>query len=122
MKLNIKAIEIEITPAIQSYVEKKLAMLKKLLVRQEKLDTIMAKVELGKITRHHRSGPLFKAEAHLRVGKEIFNASATAEDLYAAIDMVKDELSREIASSKQKKKVLVRKGARAIKKILKGAN
>ncbi|MFA6006873.1 MAG: ribosome-associated translation inhibitor RaiA [Candidatus Paceibacterota bacterium] len=120
MKLNINAIEMQLTPAIQLYVEKKFGLLKKLLVKQEKLDTVLVKVEIGKTTKHHHSGLLFKAEAHVKVGKDSYNASATTDDLYASIDAMKDELEREIVSKKDRAQTLRTRGARKIKKILKG--
>lgn len=120
MTLNIKAVEIKLTPAIKLYVEKKFDILKKVLVRQERLDAVLAKVEIGKISKHHHSGDMFKAEAHMKVGRNAFNASAIKEDLYAAIDEVKDELEREIISNKDRAQTLRTRGARKIKKILKG--
>jgi len=121
MRLNINAVEMELTEAIRSYVEKKFESLKKLLLKQDCLDPMLVKLEIGKTTKHHNKGILFKAEAHLRVGKMIFDATSTKEDLYAAIDEVKDELMREITSKKEKTKVLAKKGGRAIKKILQSA-
>jgi len=120
MKLNINAAEMELTPAIQSYVEKKFGQLKKFLVKQEYMNTVLAKVELGKTTKHHHSGILFKAEAHLTVGKNSFNATSVQDNLYSAIDLVKDELEREIVSKKDRAQTLKTRGARKLKKMMKG--
>ena len=110
----------ELTAAIQLYVEKKFNLFHKLVAKQEAKDAVLAKVELGRTSKHHHSGEMFKAEAHMKVGKNAFNASATKEDLYAAIDEVKDELEREITSKKDRTITLKTRGARKIKKILKG--
>lgn len=120
MKINIQTIEMELTPAIRLYVDKKFSLLHKLIAKHEDRDAVLAKVELGRTNRHHHSGELFKAEAHVKVGKNSFNASSTKEDLYAAIDEVKDELEREIISKKDRTITLKTRGARKIKKILKG--
>ena len=52
-------------------------------------------------------------------GKE-FYASADKEDLYEAIDAVKDTLFKEMNRSKNKKRVLKTRGARSVKKMMKG--
>lgn len=120
MKLNINAVEMELTPAIRSYVEKKFNLLKKFLVKKDYMNTVLAKVEIGKTTKHHNSGLLFKAEAHLKVGRDSFNASSVQEDLYAAVDLVKDELEREIVSKKDRAQTLKTRGGRKLKKMMKG--
>lgn len=120
MKLNIQAVEMELTTAIKMYVEKKFGLLHKLIAKQENKDAVMGTVELGKTTKHHHSGDLFKAEIHIKIGKDSYNATATKDDLYAAIDAIKDELEREIISKKDRRITLKTRGARKIKKILKG--
>jgi ribosome-associated translation inhibitor RaiA len=41
------------------------------------------------------------------------------EDLYAAIDEVKDEIVREVTGGKKKRETLIRKGGAKIKSIIK---
>ncbi|HEY4494250.1 MAG TPA: HPF/RaiA family ribosome-associated protein, partial [Candidatus Paceibacterota bacterium] len=49
-----------------------------------------------------------------------FYSSADGEDLYAAIDEVKDTLFREISKNKDRRQTLFKRGAASIKKMLKG--
>lgn len=115
---NIKATNMELTEAIQGYVEKKLSLLDKLV--QNEGEAVFANVEIGKTTMHHHNGDVFVAEVNIHTPGKDFRAVSNTEDLYAAIDMVKDELAREMTSHKDKKRVLVKKGGLAIKNMLRG--
>lgn len=82
---------------------------------------VMARVELGKTTRHHRKGDVFRAEVTLDVpGRSPFRAEAEAGDLRSAIDIVRDELANEVRSWKEKRKDTVRRGGRELKRRLRG--
>jgi putative sigma-54 modulation protein len=119
MKINIKATGIELTPAISEYVHKKVSSLEKYL---EKGSDVVAQVEVGKITQHHKSGEVFRAEVHLiGAGFDLYAASEQT-DLYAAIDVVKDEISRNLTHQKGKRFALARRGGRMVKDMMKGLN
>ncbi|MEK7505234.1 MAG: ribosome-associated translation inhibitor RaiA [Patescibacteria group bacterium] len=118
MKINIKATGIELTTAIRSYLETKLEPLKKLLGTKE--EGAIIQTELGKETKHHKHGEVFRAEINLSFAGKQLRAVATANDLYAAIDEVKDELVQETKSGRSKAQSRVKRGARAAKKLLTG--
>ncbi|GMQ94934.1 MAG: ribosome hibernation promoting factor [Patescibacteria group bacterium] len=117
--INVKATNIELTPAISAYVEERVKALDKFIVAKDP-DSVLANVEVGKVTQHHRSGDIFRAEINLHIGGEYFRAVSEKDDLYAAIDEMRDEIVREITSYKKKKRDLLRKGSAKIKKLLKG--
>lgn len=119
MKINIKGTGIELTPAISDYATKKISALEKYFA--ESPDAV-AQVEVGRSTNHHRTGEVFKAEVHIIGSGFDLYAVAESSDLYAAIDMVKDEISRELTTKKGKKEALHRRGARYIKNMMKGLN
>lgn len=119
MKINIKATGIVMTPSISDYVNKKLASLEKYM---ENGADAVAQVEVGKTTGHHKQGDVFRAEIHI-IGAGLDQyAESTQEDLYAAIDIVKDEIANKILHFKGKREALTRRGARRIKEMLKGFN
>ena len=119
MRINIKATGIELTPAIGRYAEKKISSIEKYF--QESPDAVI-QVEVGKINQHHKSGNIFRAEAHvIGAGLDLYAVSEQA-DLYAAIDLVKDELARKILHEKGKRWARAKRGARAVKDMLKGLN
>jgi putative sigma-54 modulation protein len=119
MRLNIKATNIELTPAISAYVEKKLSALEKYF--EGNVDAV-AQVEVGKTTQHHKSGEVFKAEVRLIGGGLDIYAVSEQADLYAAIDLVKDETAHKLTHLKGKKEALHRRGARVVKDMMKGLN
>lgn len=117
MKINTKATGITFTPAISEYIEKKILMLEKFFRNPE---NVFVNVEVGKVSRHHKSGDVFRAEIQATDGGEVYYAVVETDDLYAAIDEVKDEISYELTSRRKKALRLLRKGGAKIKNLLKG--
>ena len=118
MNIKIKAVNIELTSAIEQYVEKRVASLEKFLGHGD--TSIRIEVEVGKINRHHKQGEVFMAEINIYAPHHDFRAISEQEDLYAAIDDAKEEIEREIVSHKDKKRTLFRRGAVVVKDIIKG--
>ena len=117
MKINIKATNMELTPAIATYVEKKISSIAKFFDHNP---DAVAQVEVGKSTQHHKSGEIFRAEVHITgAGLDLYAVSAM-EDLYAAIDVVKDEIVHNAVQLKGRRQTLTRKGAEMMKNIMKG--
>ncbi|MBP6299933.1 MAG: ribosome-associated translation inhibitor RaiA [Arenimonas sp.] len=93
MKLNITGHQVEITPAIRSYAEEKVARLKNHFDNHLDVNMILSVDKLEQ-----------KAEATLHTaGKQHF-ADAKAHDMYAAIDLLVDKLDRMVVKVKEKMK------------------
>jgi ribosomal subunit interface protein len=119
MHIHTKATNIELTPAISEYIDKKFSAFERLL--KGDVENSRCDVEVGKTTNHHRGGDIFKAEVNLHVpGQPAFFAVSEKSDLYAAIDDVKDEIVSALSSHKDKTETRMRKGALKIKQMLKG--
>jgi putative sigma-54 modulation protein len=117
MKINIKATEIDLTEAIRDYVEKKLRKVEKKLI--DPSDTsAMCDVEVGRTTKHHQHGEVFRAEFNLHIAGEFVRAEAEKIDLYVAIDEAQKELFRALRARENKKRVKERKWAKRLKDIL----
>lgn len=117
MNTNIKAGSITLTPAISDYVDKRLKKVADLL---ENDPALQCDVELSRTTGHHNKGDIFRAEVHIvGSGKDIY-AAREESDLYAAIDLVRDEILREVKSKKAKQISLVRRGGARMKAMMKG--
>ena len=99
MKINISTKNITLDDPLKVFVEQKIGSLDKYL----KGSPVQAQVEIGKPSRHHRTGSVFRAEANLKVGSKLMRAEAMHIDLRAAIVEVKDELQAQIKKFKEKK-------------------
>lgn len=118
MKISIKGTRIELTPAIYDYVHKKISSIDKYVDKD--YPSAIAQVEVGKNTEHHKAGNVFRAEVHITgAGLDLY-AVSEMEDLYAAIDTVKDEIVHNAVQMKGRRETLTRKGARIMKNVMKG--
>ena len=117
MNTNIKATNIELTDAISDYVNKRLSGIEK-FVKEE--DEMKAYVEVGKTTNHHKQGDVFKAEFNIEISGAKFYSVSEQEDLYAAIDEAKEDITRQITKDKDRKQTLFKRGSASVKKMIKG--
>lgn len=118
MNINIKATNIELNTEIKDYVDSKILSLDKFLNSGNDIPVFL---EIGRESNHHQNGPdVFMAEIHFSFeGKEFYIKDRAAE-LFAAIDLVRDETQRQIKNRKGKSQTLFVRGARKIKKRIKG--
>lgn len=116
MHHSIKATNFEITPAISEYLDVKIIQLDKYVSKDD--ESIKCDIEIGKTTKHHRSGNIFRVEINVAIGKKVFRAVAEEETIYAAIDKAKDEITKHLRRNKDKKSTLFKRGGKKIKDIL----
>ena len=121
MKINFQGKNIEITEALHDYVVKKVTNLGRLLSEIEEQDgEVVVLFSLSKTTHHHKGGEVFHADCSINIKGKKFYSSVNRQDLYEAIDEVKEDLFREITKNKDKKQTLFHRGARSVKKMMKG--
>ncbi len=118
MNTNIKGTNIELTPAIKEYVLKRVQSFEKFIPSGD--ESAKCEVDVGKTTHHHKQGDFFRAEINLHVAGKNLYAVSEKDDLYVAIDKVRDEIAQALTSHKDKKMTLFRKGALRVKNMLKG--
>jgi putative sigma-54 modulation protein len=99
MKINLKATKFEMTDAIASYAQEKMDMLDKYLGDTQVLN---CDVEVEKIAGSQNKGEIFRAEVNLEVPHELLRVEKTSDDLYKAIDKVKDHLEGIIVKYREK--------------------
>lgn len=102
MNLDIKATNLELTPAIKQYIETKISGLSRFLEKWEKFGKVNVKFELARTTNHHSKGEVYYAELNLNLGEKMLRAEHSADDAYKAIDKVKDIMKEEIVEFKEK--------------------
>lgn len=118
MKIIIKTTNLELTPEIENYVYEKIGGINKFLDDIDRGGVIEAEVEIGRTTKHHQSGDVFRAEVNLVLPGKMLRAEAEERDLRTAIDRVKDELQLEIKKYRGKKEAQYKRGARFAKRLL----
>jgi putative sigma-54 modulation protein len=91
MHLNLTGHHVEITPALRSYVEKKLERVTR---HFDHVIDVHCVLTVEKI--------LQKAEATLHMRGETVHAIAEEQDMYAAIDALTDKLDRRVVKHKEK--------------------
>lgn len=121
MKINLYGKNLELTESIEQYVEKRVTNLDKMLHKiEDRGQEVMVNFEVSKTTNHHKGGEVFHADALAKIDGKEFYASADKEDLFQAIDEIKETLFRDISKEKGKRLRLFHRGARKIKETLKG--
>ena len=121
MQINLQGKGIELTDSIKDYVLKRVTNLEKLLANLEaKKGEARVSFEIIKTTNHHKAGEIFKANCSINIDGKNFYGSSDQEDLYNAIDEVKDILFNDIQKNKDRAQTLFKRGATSVKKMLKG--
>src|SRR6267378_3541815 len=103
MQINLQGKNIELTDRIKNYVSKRVTNLEKLLSGIE-AHKGQARVdfEVVKTTNHHKAGEIFYASCKIKINGQNFFGESTHEDLYSAIDEVKENLFNEISKNKDR--------------------
>ena len=121
MQINLQGKNVELTEAVKDYVSKRVTNLGKLLSRiEDGGGKVMVNMDLSRSTQHHKSGEIFHADCLIKIDGKEFYGSADEEDLYQAIDALKDSLYNEINKNKDRSQTLFKRGATSIKKMMKG--
>jgi putative sigma-54 modulation protein len=99
MNIDIFAKNITLDAPLRLFIEEKIGSLEHFI---KNAGEVQVRVEIGKPSHHHRTGPFFYAEANMKIAGEILRAQAEHGDLYMAITEVKDELQIQIKKFKDK--------------------
>ncbi len=105
-----------ITPAIREYIEKRF---RKLDMFDKGAHPIDLYINALRTTAHERPDA-YRVEVKCHVDARDFFVAVERGDFMRAIDEAKQELWREITHDKDKRTTLFHRGARRIKKLLKG--
>lgn len=125
MKIDIKSTHLEMTAAIEEYINEKIGSLDRFTQAFARNDTkggfgheaVEAFVEIARTSAHHKHGPVFRAEVNLRVRGKVLRAAKEDWDIRVAIDAVKEELKMELQKEKGIHESKFKRGARILKRI-----
>ena len=99
MKINLKATKLEMTDAIRGYVQERMDVLEKYL---GKTKLVNCDVEVERIVSGQNKGDVFRAEVNMQVPHELLRVEKSENDLYKAIDKVRDHLEDVIVKYREK--------------------
>ena len=80
----------------------------------------MVNFEVGKSTKHHKSGIVFHSDCLINIDGQKFYASSDKEDIYQAIDEIRETLFGKLEKIKIADKLYSDVRASSVKKMLKG--
>jgi putative sigma-54 modulation protein len=95
MTINIHATGIELTDALKKYAEEKMEGLSKYFDNIQTID-----IDIGLRNHHHQKGKIYYAECNVSVPGRLVRVVKDAEELYKAIDKVRDHLKLEMKETK----------------------
>lgn len=122
MRITIRQKNLEITPALATYVESKVVKpVRRLLKWVSEKELPILDLELGRSTRHHQKGKVYQARASLALDGKLLRAEVDDVDIRTALDLLQEELEREILSYKNRLTALARRGSRQAKRLLRFA-
>ena len=101
MKITLKK-TLDVTPALETYIDTKLQPLEKFLKHFEKNGETELRLEVARTTNHHNKGEeIFKAVASLQLEGNVLRSDSSASDIRKAIDEVRKVLHLEIEKYKE---------------------
>lgn len=115
MNIQITTSKLNNTDELNEYVDKKLNSLKKFIKNE---DNCLVEVDLKKQYKHKQSKDMYYAEVNLSIDGKMFRATSEGDNMFTAIDRVKDDLKREIRKSNSKNRDLFRRGKAKVKSML----
>lgn len=112
--INYKATNTELQQHLQRLVDQKFESLEKYIGAET---DARCEVEFEKETAQ-QSGNIFRVEANLWLAGKLYRAEASEASFEIAIDEVRNELDKELRRANDKQNTLMKRGGRAIKKML----
>lgn len=98
--LQIFGSNFKLTKEVKDHIRRELKNLKKF---HDHKVAPRIKVEVGKTTRHHKKGKVYRAEINLPAFGRMLRAEEEAENIHAAINIIKEEIERQIKKFKERR-------------------
>ena len=102
MIINLQAKNIDLTPALETHINKKINPWARFLKKWDKEGAVTIDFEVARVTKHHHKGAVYYAEANIKIGGAMIRVEQMADNLYKAVDEVGDRAKLEIARFKEK--------------------
>jgi len=105
MRLQVKGKNVEVSPSMREYAERKLAKLDKQLAEQTQVEVELSELKNPSIPASH------VAEATIFTKGPTLRAKETSTDMRAAIDRLVDKLERQVKRYRERRRVEPRRHA-----------
>lgn len=102
MKISIESTGLDLTPSIKTYIETKITPLSRIVKRFEAEGELTARIEVGRSTKHHKHGGVFRASLNLDLPGKKLIAENLNTNLRTAVDMVKNKIKDDIQKYKER--------------------
>lgn len=117
MNINIKYINLDSTAAIEKYIVDKIESLDKLMKRLDERLMAQANVEIARTTKHHKNGPVFRAECNLQLPGRLLRVAHEDWDVRRCVDEVRQTLERQIGDYMEKIRPQDSRGQKTLRKL-----
>lgn len=102
MRIITKTTQLDITPALQAYIEKRFSSVAKFVQSLEHNSEISLYVELARTSQHHRKGEkVYYVECTIEIYSKMVRIEQYSSDIRKAIDLARSRLKRELRQLKE---------------------
>lgn len=116
MNITIKSTQQDLTGGTRALLEDKFSIIDRLT--SSSATPVLLECEIEQSIAVERAGAKYRAEGTLAVNGATLRAEADGLTLEDAVDQVRDDLVRQVNSSRGRRRDLVRRGGAAIKRML----
>lgn len=117
MRITIYAPDVNLSPDINNYLQKKIGRLDKFLPGNKDQQKMPSPEMRVKIERESARESLYKVGAELILPRQVIAVSVQNQDIFGAIDEIKDKLQRELKSHSEKQETIYRRAMRSMKNM-----
>lgn len=111
MRIRVKATNIDLSPDVKNYAIEKITSLERFLPDIQS-DSIITEIELGRPSKRHRTGEVFRCEVNLTINGKLLRAEEKGRTIIEAIDKVRDEIEGRVRKTKDKRQTNILRSAR----------
>jgi ribosome-associated translation inhibitor RaiA len=115
MRTIIKVTNMRLSSVLEAHLEGTVIRSLERLIGKSHTAGARLTLDIGKSTRHHKKGLIWRATGNLAVPGRVLRAKAEGERAQEAVDLLRSELERELKVYKGKRKTTALKGARHAK-------
>lgn len=115
--IKIKGTGVDLPQSVTNYIYDKIGSLAKFWKDLESKDVVKLWVEIGRTTKHHRNGPVYRAECNIVLPGKLLRAAHEDWDVRRCIDEIKKELQEQVRDYMEKMRPQDSSGQERLRKL-----